>query len=150
MEPLTASRICSYALNTMCTQLGLGNLAHHFDGESLSEWAILFPEVRALRGNRGVASIELSDSLTREVPSFDLYIVVPDVYSLIRDKHVAEFVPEAYGLHINTLKDWLGNKQPDLVVEWTVQMDEVRQGPARPTGRSVVGPTNIKVKRSIS
>ncbi len=149
MDILTASRVCSYALNTMCNQLGLGNLAHHFDGETLSEWAILFPEVRALRGGRGVASIELTDSLTKETPSFDLYIVVPDVYSLVRDKHVAEFRPEQYGLHINTLKDWLGVKQPDLIVEWTVGMDEVRQGPARPIGRSVTGPLNVTVRTSV-
>ena len=149
MEILTYTRACAYALNTMCQQLGLANLAVGFDGDNLNDWAVLIPEVRILKNGRSVGSIEVTDSLSSGLPALDLYIVVGDVYNLIRDKHVSEFEPQEYGLVVNTARDWTGAKQPDLVVEWTVGMDEIRQGPARPYARQTGNWQHIQVIPSI-
>lgn len=138
------------ALNTMTQQLGLGNLAHHFDGEDTTQWAVLIPEVRILRNGRSVGSIEVTDSLSNGLPSLNLYIVIPDVYHLIRDKHISEFEPTQYGLHVNHAKNWLGEKEADIIVEWTVSLDEVRQGPSRVYKNQNHSPaTRVKVKPSL-
>lgn len=127
----------------------MGNLAVSFDGDRLDEWAVLTPEVRILRNGRSIGAVELTDSYANGMPSLDLYIVVYDVYSLVRAKHVSEFYPEEYGLVINTARDWKGDKEPDLIVEWRVGLDELRQGPARPFSRQTGNWQNIKVVASI-
>jgi len=144
MDILTATRIAAYTLNAVSKQLGLGNLAHYFDGDNASVWSVLLPEVRALRGNKLVAALEISDSSSSVEPSFDVYVSIPNVTGLIRSKHLSEFRPEQYGLHINTAMDWLGRKEDDLIVEWSVPLSVIRTGPARPTTNIQ---TTIRAKR---
>ena len=145
MDILTATRISAYTLNAMTKQLGLGNLAHFFDGDNLGLWSVLLPEVRALRNGRLCASLEISDSLSSVEPSFDVYCTVPDVRGLVRSQHLAEFRPDQYGLHNNTAMNWMGQKEDDLIVEWNVPFSVIRTGPARPTTRTQ---TTIRAKQA--
>lgn len=149
MDIVTATRVAAFALNTMTSQMGLGNLAVHFDGESLDEWAILLPEVRALKASRSVAFLELTEATRSGQPVVEVYIVIPDLYNLVRDKHLSEFDPQQYGLHPNYAKDWKGDKAHDLEVEWTVGLDEIRQGPPRPLYKSQMGSNRVRVVKSI-
>lgn len=133
LNTLAYSRIMALALNEMCSQLGLGNMAIHVDGENTNHFAVLGDEVRYY-DSRGklVAVAEVTDSASTADPSFNLYIEWFDLFDLIRPEHVGEFEPQLYGLHVNRSRNWLGEKMPDIIVETVVEASRVRTGPARP------------------
>lgn len=125
------ARLAAHALNTMCAQLRLGNLAERFSGEEGDEW-VVYDEGRvgALKHGREVAEVEIVGG--------KLVITVPRVEDLIRGEHLRDFDPLAYDIVPNREQDWLGQEGADLEVEWDVPRDlKLNRGPRMPLPRVV-------------
>jgi hypothetical protein len=139
VDAVVVTRMAAAALNDMCSQLKLGNLAHRFSGEDADEWNVLTLEhVVALKRGRKVAEVFM------EGPAYE--IIVEDVFQLIRDEHVRDFDPVQYEIYPNRVPDWKGETGPDLVVDWEVPEGlNVAKGPRMPVPKDVrVRPIRVK------
>lgn len=113
---LTSRRKAAYAINMTCSQLGLANLAEHFDPERHEEWVVVSTEeVRALKYGKRVATVYLDDEIAQ--------VIIEDVEDLIRTKHFSEFNRDEFVMP-NDARDAFDQKiRPDL--DATVDVSDV-------------------------
>jgi hypothetical protein len=120
---LQLTRLSAAVMNEMTKHLRLGNLAEKFIGDDSADW-VVHDEVKvvALKHGKFVAELHYRGK--------QVSIIVPDVFMLIRNEHLKEFVPEDHDLMVNEATDWKGEREPDLVVDWEIPHDlVVAQGP---------------------
>lgn len=124
MNALELTRLCAWYMNEICTELGLANQAIHWSGEDPDSWIVVNDHhVKALDGHHLVAELFFNGPLDAE-------IVVPDNYRLIRNEHLSEYDPIHYGIKANHIKDFKGDTEPDLVINYTPEeMPYLLQGP---------------------
>ena len=132
-DALIASRKAAHAMNQLCKELGLGNLAYHFDGDNPEDWAVHSNiEIIALKYDKRVAEVHLYGN-------GNVQVVVPDAYMLIRPGRVRDFDPYDYGITIQTAYDFKGDKvEPDIRANWILPDDLPLDGPRRYTPRTTL------------
>lgn len=120
---LQLTRRSAYAMNMVVKELGFGNQGMHFDGENQSAWAIVNEyEVRSIQGTRHIADIHWTAG--------QVTIVIPDYHNLIRSEHMADFDYRMYDLDPLPPPDWKGERDPALVINWSMPPDvAILQGP---------------------
>ena len=68
--------------------------------------------VHCLKNSHHLATIEFAGN--------EVDITIPDVYKVIRSQHIKAFDPIEFGIQVQTAEDWLGEKKPDLVINWAL------------------------------
>lgn len=110
---LRITRVCAFVLNTVVKELGLGGFARVFSGEYADDWVEGSDGWRALCDGEYVGTVYLDDP---DKP-ISCRVEIPDYWKLIRTNRVKEFEPEAFGLIRNEVRNWLGERESDLIVD---------------------------------
>jgi hypothetical protein len=112
MDVLQITRKCAYYMNMTCKEFELGNQAEHFDGENPNDWAVVNEsEIRCLKNGKFVADIFIEGET--------IEIIIPDNFMIIRAEHLGEYDPRLHGIETKISRDFKGDKDPDLTVQWT-------------------------------
>jgi hypothetical protein len=151
MGPLAWARIAAYALNRLTREVGLANLAIHWNGDDLEQ--VLAPEpgrVMMLDNTREVASV----SITERGDDILVTLIVSDCHDLIRQEHLSIFYPQEHGIQHTRARDPVtGDKRADLVVtNWILENPLIdmgpRQSPIKETKRGKLKVTSFSGKVS--
>ena len=135
MDALKLTRQAAFAINSLCKNAGLGNLAIRWNGDDTGQFIIRDAgDIRAISHGRIVANIAISE---REGISY-ASIHVQDCFSLIRHQHLADFDPAAYGIEVKYSYDPI-TKEKDIdlsVSNWPLE-NLPDLGPRMPPIRNV-------------
>lgn len=110
---LRITRVCAFVLNTVVKELGLGGFARVFSGEYAEDWIEGSEGWRALCDGQYVGTVHL-DNPDKPIRC---QVTVDDLWALIRTNRASEFNPAEFGLCRNERKNWMGEREPDLVVD---------------------------------
>ena len=128
-EELIARRKAAWALSQLCNHIGLGTLAERFDPEYPDEWLVYnAAQVHALKNRKIVAEIMLDGDMVK--------VIIPDIFRIVRQKHLSDFIPEEFGIQHRTTENFIGDEDPDLVADFALPDDQILfHGPPQPFPR---------------
>ena len=127
---LIARRQAAWAVTQLCNHVGLGTLAERFDPEYPDEWSVLNTgSVKALKNKVLVAEVLIEGE--------KVTVIIPDIHLIVRQQHLADFIPEEFGITHKTGENFMGDVDPDLVADFPLPEDKtVFRGSPRPMPRS--------------
>ena len=141
MDALGMSRVAAYVLNELFQDMG--NLAYRFNGDDAGLWTVAPPD-RVVCHPQGLKCADVLIGWNDDGTVCDAYVVVQDIYRVVRSEHVGDFVPGEHGYAVNTVADWKDEVEPDLMVTMYLQDIEIpglnaprRMVPQTPTLRRV-------------
>lgn len=118
---LRRTRLCAYLVNTLSRELGLGGFAITASGEYSEDWAE--------RSDCWVYCPEGVEVARVYVDHFDkperCSVVVGDLWQLVRSNRAGEFDPAEFGLARNEARNWMGDREPDLMVDMNLSEVEL-------------------------
>jgi hypothetical protein len=127
MDHLKLARMAAYAMNRFTRELGLANLATHYNGDDPNQVLVAnHSDIRILDGNHKTADI----AITLTDPPL-ITIVVNNCFDLIRQEHQSLFNPADYGIaHKRTRDSTTRDKHDDLVMlDWPLDNELPDMGP---------------------
>ena len=113
ISALEMTRIAAYCLNELLQDMAAK--AIRFNGDDSGMWTVDVPG-RVVCHPGGHKAAELEFTWTDDGELTEVYIVVDDIYAVVRSQHVADFVPGDHGFTVDGRSDWKGTAFPDLVV----------------------------------
>ncbi len=128
------TRVAAWALNKLLAhpEYELGSMAVRFNGDD-GQWDVDVPvKVTALLYGRMVAVVEFDGN--------DVSIFIPNADDIIRRGHLRDFVAHEHNIIYNTIEDFKGDTEDDMVADITVDPDMVTglDGPRRMVPKSTI------------
>lgn len=116
-SPLQLCRTAAYVMNAVADELQLGNMGEKYQGDAVQDWLVVdLYTVYCLKNDHRVSELYFDTEGGVEV-------IVPDVYRMIRSEHLRAFNPDNHQIDVKAKRDFKGDTQPDLIIEWQIPED---------------------------
>ena len=125
---LQIARIVAYSLNRMTREMGLANLAIHWNGDDPEQiMAGSMQLVQIINNNHLIGEASLEERYGDTLVS----IAIPDCHDLIRAEHLHLFDPSDYGIiHRTGYNPVTIDKHTDLFIDkWVLDKPIIDMGP---------------------
>ena len=124
---LQIARIVAYSLNRMTREIGLANLAIHWNGDDPEQIMAGSAEHILILDNKRL----VGEASIKEEAETLVTLSIPDCHDLIRAEHLDKFDPGEYGIkHLTGRNPITRDKYIDLLVEdWVLDKPIIDMGP---------------------